>query len=296
MKRNTLALVGLLAVLVVVAYLVLQKPGEQSSSSANAGLLFQVDSLAVDRIGIKTRTGRVVLEKKGVEWFLQAPVSYRADQANVASAIHQIKALEGRGVVSSNPDKHSVFQVDSSGTSVSVHEKGAEKTSFVVGKSSSSFDETYLRIGNSKDVVLAEGSIGYAFNRPVKDWRDKTIFAAPRENIREVKFQYGDTTFVLTQDSVWMIGKDSTQAEAVSNLVSTLANVQTDDFYDSMLVRPPKTIAMISCGGSQLQFAFRKETGKYLVQSSTSPQWFVLEQWKANQLLKRKKDLVKPKK
>jgi hypothetical protein len=44
--------------------------------------------------------------------------------------------------------------------------------------------------------------------------------------------------------------------------------------------------------GAQLRFSFDKTMNKYDVQSSNSPQWFVLEPWKANPILKRKKEIV----
>ena len=68
MKRNTFILTGLFIALLVIAFLVLQKPGEQSASSASSGLMFKIDSLAVDMVEIKTPAFSLVLEKRGVDW------------------------------------------------------------------------------------------------------------------------------------------------------------------------------------------------------------------------------------
>ena len=295
MKRSTSILIAVLVVLILAAYLVMQKPGEQSASSGSSGLLAQIDSLAVDKIEVRAPDRTVVLEKKGTEWFVESPMHYRADQGNVASAIHQLKTLEGKGIVSNNPGKYSLFQVDSTGTLVKVYEHGAEKLSMIMGKATSTYTDTYVRVGNSTDVTVAGGVFGYVVSRPLKDWRDKTILTTPRELIKEVKFQYGDTTFVLAEkDSVWMIGRDSTQLPAVSSLLGSLASIQADDFVDSTIT--PKVTAQISFGGNQIRFAFKKETEKFFVQTGLSPQWYVIESWKATQLLKRKKDLIKAKK
>jgi hypothetical protein len=253
-----------------------------------------VDSLAVDRIEIKSPTARLLLEKKGVEWFVQEPVSYRADQSNVASLIHESKNLEVKSIVSNKPEKQSVFQVDSTGTLVKMSAHGSEQAAFIIGKSGSSFAETYARRTTSNDVALVGGASSYTFNRPIKDWRDRTILAIPQDRIKEVKFQYGDTTFVLAfEDSTWMVGKDSTQDWVVNTLLSSLSNFQADDFVDTLTSKPPKITAQISYGGAQLTFAYLKDGDKYLVQSSHSPQWFEVQTWRANQVLKHKKDLVK---
>lgn len=294
MTRNTYALLGVLAVLVIAAYFVMQKPGERSSSGESGEVLVSVDSLAVERIEIKSPTVSVDLQKKGVEWFVESPVSYKADQSNVATLIHSSKTLQVSTVVSNKPDKHSVFQVDSTGTLVRMFQNGAEKASFILGKSGSSYSEQYARRTASNDVALVNGASSYIFSRPVKDWRDRTIFSVPRERIKEIRYQYGDTTFVLAfKDSIWTIGKDSTQEGVVSSLLSSLSSVVTDDFVDTLTTRPTKPSAQISFAGTQLTFFYVKGSEKYLVQSSASPQWFEMQSWHANQLLMRKKDILK---
>lgn len=296
MKRKTYILMGIFVLLLIIAFLVMQKPGEQSASTSGAGHLLTLDSLAVDKIDIKSPPTDVVLEKKGVEWFVEKPIVYRADQSNVTSLIQQAKNFEVKGVVSNNPGKQSVYQVDSTGTEVTIYEQGKEKASFVVGKMGSSFAETYVRMKNSNDVVLVGGVFGYMFNRSVKDWRDKTIFSVPKESIREVKFQYGDTTFTLAfRDSAWMIGQDSTQDYAVNSLLTSLSNLRADDFLDSLSASTssPKIGVVISYGGGQVRFAEVKGERKYQVQSSASPQWYEMQSWNADQVFKRKKDLLK---
>jgi hypothetical protein len=294
MNKNTLVLLGILLVLVVVAVLVMQKPGERSVTAAAGERLFEIDSLAVDKIEVTSPTSSVVLEKKGVEWFLQQPLSYRADQNNVAQLIQQVKEMQMRSTVSSNPEKQNLFQVDSTGTQVRVYERGAEKAAFVLGKSGSAFNEVYLRKVNSNDVVLAGGAMSYVFNRAVKEWRDKTIAQVPKDNIKEVTYQYGDTLFTLAfKDSAWVIGKDSTQQWVVDNILSSLSNFQADDFIDTPPATIPKVTAVVTYAGVQLSFHYQKEGEKYLVRASTSPQWFEVSSWRANQVLKRKKEIVK---
>ncbi len=291
MKKNTYILIGLFGCLLIIAFLVLQKPGERSANSASTGLLFSIDSLLVDKIEVKTAVFSIVLEKRGTDWFVSKPIDYKADQSNVCRIIHEIKNIEVKSIVSNKPEKLSVFQVDQTGTQVTVCEKGVEKAAFVLGKMATSYTESYARKTNSNDVLLVEGASSYMFNRPVKDWRDKTIFAVPKESIKEVQYQYGDTTFnVAFNDSTWFVGKDKAQQSVVEGILSSLSNLQSDDFVDSTI--SPKVTAMVAYAGFQLRFSFNKTINKYYVQFSNSPQWFVMEQWKANQILKRKKEIV----
>ena len=102
MKRNTYALSGLFVVLLIIAFLVMQKPGERSATSASSGFLCMVDSLSIDKIEIKAPASSLVLEKRGVEWFVAKPVNYKADQAAVGHIIHQIKNLEIKNIKKAN--------------------------------------------------------------------------------------------------------------------------------------------------------------------------------------------------
>jgi hypothetical protein len=294
MSRSTVILLGVLVVLVLIGYLVMQKPGEKSSTGERGEKFVMLDSLSVDKIEITAQGSPVVLQKKGVEWFLERPVSYRADQSAVAGLLHDMNMLEIRSTVSGKPEKHSVFQVDSTGTLVKVYEKGSEKASFIVGKMGSTYTELYARQSSSNDVVAVSGGSPMTFNKAVKEWRDRTIAAPARDAIKEVRYQYGDTTFVLAfRDSAWMVGRDSTEEWAVNNLISSLSNVQADDFRDSSTSRLSKPTAQITYAGTQLTFFYVKEGDKYVVQSSSTPQLFEMQSWRANQILKRKKEIIK---
>jgi hypothetical protein len=291
MKKNTSILIAIFVMLLVAAFLVLQKPGEQSAASSSSGFLTTIDSVSVNKIEIKGPAVSLVMEKHGAEWFIVQPINYKANQAFIGQIIHQVKNIEIKSTVSSKPEKHSVFQVDQTGTEVAIFEKGNEKISFILGKMAASYTESYARKLHSNEVLLIEGASGSMLNRPVKEWRDKTIFTTPRETINEVHYQYGDTAFTLSlKDSVWYIGKDKAQQPVVESLLSSLSSFQADDFIDSTV--SPKIMATVMYSGVQLRFSWNKTAQKYTVQSSKSNQWFLVEPWKGNQILKRKKEIV----
>ncbi len=291
MKRNIYVLIGIFAVLMLIAFFVLQRPGEQSESSSGEGLLFNVDSASVDRIDIKSPSASLALEKQGTDWFITKPINYRANQSTIGQLIHQIKNYEISSVVSSKPEKHAVFQVDQSGTQVTLYEKGAEKAAFVLGKMAASYTESYLRKNNSSDVLVVDGAYSYFFNRPLKEWRDRTILSIPKEAIKNISYQYGDTVFNLVlSDSIWIAGKERVSNSKVDGILTSLSNLQADDFIDSAVT--PKITAVIKVADVQIRFSYIKKINKYYVQSSNSNQCYVMEQWRANQILKRKKDLI----
>ena len=295
MKRSTLILAVILAVLAAVAFLVMQQPGETSTTGRTGGMLVDYDSMAVDKLEIMTSGSTTTLEKQAGTWMLAAPLRYKADVSAVTAAVGQGRRMELTSLVSTNPEKQKLFLVDSTGTLVKVFEKGVERTAFRVGKPSSSFTETYVRREGTNEVHLADGILTSTFVRQPNDWRDKTIFALDEGQIASVKFRYGDTTFTLAlADSLWRIGGDSVAQPAVKSFVTSLSRFQTDEFIDSTVSAPPKLTAIVEVSGTQIRFYWNKEGSWYYVQTSQSPQWFKVQSWKAGQILKRKKDLLPP--
>ena len=61
MKRNFLYLIGLTVLLAIAAFLVMQKPGEQSLEQSAGEPLVKYDSSAVDKIEIRSKDGTITL-------------------------------------------------------------------------------------------------------------------------------------------------------------------------------------------------------------------------------------------
>ena len=293
MTKNTWILIGVLAALIAGAYFVMQRPGESSAPESSGAMLVDYDSAAVDRIEIRSPNGPAVIERQGGVWMVTAPVRYRADDGTVVSALSSGKRMELKGLVSSNPGKRSVFQVDSTGTMVRVFEHGAEKTVFWIGKPSPSYTETYVRREGSNDVYIASGLFSSNFSRRTSEWRDKTIFKTDQDAIAGVTLRFGDTSVVLArQDSVWKIGDDVAKTDIVKGFIGALANLQADDFIDTAVQEMPPLTLQIELGGVQLRLYKMKEGDRFYVQSSTTPQLFEVAGWRAAQIVKRKKDFL----
>ncbi len=293
MKRSSIILISVVAVLAIAVYFVSRQPGERSVSESTGEPLVKYDSASVDKIEIRSATGVVTLEKQGGKWMITSPIKYAADEAAVTSAVGKGKELNVNSLVSSNPVKQAIYAVDSTATLVQVFANNNPAAAFRVGKPSSSYTETYVRKEGSNDVYSVTGMLTATFAKGANDWRDKTIFKTDQTNIRSVKFQFGDTTFVLTKkDSLnWVIGNDSTVNSSVTTFIGALANVQADEFVDSTVSSLPKLTALLETQGVQLKI-YRRPDGRHYVQSSGSPQWFVIQEWKAGQLLKRKNDFL----
>jgi hypothetical protein len=290
MKQTTWILGAILVVLVAAAVIVLRQPGEQSTSGESIATLIDYDSTAVDKLEILSPTnGHIVLEKEGDVWNITHPMRYRAAEYLALRAVGTGRSIKLKSLISTNPEKQDVFAVDSAGMLVRFYEKGIEKGGVRVGKATPSFTETYVRLEGSNDVHIADGMLGSVYDRKVKDWRDKGIYRAPREAITDVKLQYGDTTIsIVLTDSLWTC--DGTPIGEPTSFLAALSKFETEEFVDTTIARLPKLTAVIDVNGTTLRFYFDKQSNKYYVQTSQSPQWFSIPLWKAKQVLKRKAD------
>ncbi len=291
MKRPLLMLAGVLSALLVVAYLVTLKPGETSVSVTEGERLADIDSGAVMKIEVATPGDEVVLERRGGEWFLSSPLEDKADAAAVGTAIQRASGMIVKGIVSTKPEKHSLFEVDSAGTRVTLTQEGKDPVTLIVGKGSTNFSETYVRRDGSDNVALVDGALTWVFSKPAKDWRSKFIVNIPRTSISSVTYAYGDTVFTLSMtDSLWTIDGEPADQPAVATLLTPLSTLQCDDFLDAPPVQRPSVT--ITYAGMTVSFRHDAAEKKYYVTRTGDDRSYVLQEWRANQILKRKKDLM----
>lgn len=294
MKRSTLILAGILVILIIAAFLVLQRPGERSVASDQGGTLVSYDSAKVDRIEVRTATGVTTLQRESSGWMLTSPLRAKGDESSIHQLLAKGKAIVLKAMVSDNPQKQSVFQVDSTGTLVTMFEGGNERVAFRVGKMGPSYTETYVRREGSNEVYLADGMLLYLFAKQPRDWRDKTILKVPQETIRNVRFQYGDTTFALAfRDSLWLLDGTPASESPVRSLLGGLANLNADDFVDTTIATPPPLTAVIDVDGTQIRFHKNTATNNYFVMTSLGPQVYEMQGWHADQVLRRRPEFVK---
>jgi hypothetical protein len=272
---------------------------ERTSSYSLSELNLKIDSSLVNKIEITKGETSVTIEHKGGNWNLTSPMHYPADEQSVLSLLSAANKFKVMSLISTNPAKQGLYQVDSlSGTQIKFYDRKGKTISLIVGKMSSSYMETYVRQLGSNDVYLAEGLNSWLINKEVREWRDKTIFKADIDNIKQVLFEYSKDNFSLSKlDSInWAVDNDSANNTNVSNLISALSNFRTEDFVDTTvsLSTPQLRLQVSSNGTTNLQFhPIPPDSTQYWISTSQSPQIFLVSKNFAQQFLKQKKDLKK---
>jgi hypothetical protein len=290
MTRSTKILIAALALLAVVAYLVLPSGKEREMSYKIADLHLSLDSASVVKVEIQKPKQSVTLEKVGGVWMLTSPKQYAADAGSVAQLIGSVTRLKAGSLISSNPDKQGMFEVDSSGTRLTLTDRAGKSVSLIIGKGGPSYTEVYFRLADSKDVYVGEGLEGWRINQDVKAWRNRKIFSVAADSIQELVLTDRGKSFTLRHDSTgWRFGKDTIAASIVSSVLSTLANLNASDFVDT-LYQPktqPFTLKVRTTEEATLNFyPIPPDTASYFVQTSRTPQSFILTKWTVKELMK----------
>ncbi len=292
MRRSVIIGIVAVVVLAVVAILVVRQPGERSTSVAGKEKLADLDSASIYKIHINSQFGEMELEKKNEGWYLTKPVNAPANENQVKLALRFCPNMKVLNVVSKNPDKHSIFLVDSTGARVKIYQKDKLKADFYVGKNGDGYQDNYVRLAGSDETVLVKGPLSYIFYSPVKRWRDNSILDIKPTDITSVKYQYENEQFsIARKDTSWYLDGKIIDKSEVERVLGSLAMLKSDSFaeIDSL----PKQSAVIDVNDVQLQFALNEEASSYLVSSSKSSELFIVNQPKADKILKKKEDFVK---
>ncbi|HEV8537458.1 MAG TPA: DUF4340 domain-containing protein [Bacteroidota bacterium] len=291
MNRSTWLLIGLLFVVGAIIFILNRSGDEERVTSDKAPeVTISIDSASVVKLEIQHPPRSITLENVGGKWTITSPARYQADPAAVTRLISGFSKFKVGSLVSSNPEKQRLFQVDSSGTQVLVTERSGKSTGLVLGKTGPSFSDVYFRLPASNDVYLGEGIDSWSINKELKEWRDKTILAQPSEAIQDLSFSSGGKQYDFHRDSTtWVSGGKTIETAEINPLLSTLSNLRADDFIDTSVnfSSLPVTIDVHATENVTLNlYPSTPDSSKYIVKSSTGSQLYVISKYTAQQLLK----------
>ncbi len=290
MNKSTVMLLTLLIVLGAIVLLVLPSDEERMVSDPHPPVSFSIDSASIVGISVERPGTTMTIEKVGGVWTITSGENHRADPAAVGQVIGGLSRFKTGSLISDNPAKQGLFQVDSTGSLVTLTDRDGGTTSIVIGKMGPSFSEVYFRMPGSSDVYLGSGITPWTLNKEARDWRDKTVFASPAEDLTGVKLVSEGRSKSFTRDSSgWKSGQEAVPTETINPILTTLAGIRADDFIDSAVDfgTRPSTVEISGTTNARLDFyRLRSDTNKYAVVSSETPQRFIVGKYIASRLFK----------
>jgi hypothetical protein len=182
-------------------------------------------------------------------------------------------------LISENPEKQSIFEVDTvKGLFVEVFDlSGKSKGSLLIGKTGTDWNSNYVRAVGSNDVYTVDGGIRNSLFTDIVRWRDKLMMTFDKATAKNITIAKGDSsTFTLTKaDSgkAWNIVspiQSVAKDDQVEGILSTLSRFNATDFQDSLLPdsvmgfsKPTLTITIgLASGSKKISVGAKRTDGK----------------------------------
>ncbi len=206
--RKTLIYIAILAVLAAGVYYLL--PGNNSSDTpfdpAEAGFTIK-DTASIGKIFLAASDGESILaERTDTGWVVNK--QYKALKSTVNMVLSTLVKQSALYPVTKNAYNNVIQTLSTHGIKVEIYDRSGKKMKvFYVGGVAVNNTGTNMLMDGAKQpyVVEAEGFVGYLTPRyatRLRDWRDRTIFDIPAEDIKSVSVQYAgkpEESFVVTR-------------------------------------------------------------------------------------------------
>jgi hypothetical protein len=231
---------------------------EDAGTTQSAAKLPKLDREKLDTLEITT-PGKptVTLVKTDGSWSLTQPVAAKADKDAVDSALAKLAELEAVGIAATKAENHAKLEIDDA-QAVHVVAKQADKTVADLYVGGLRSGNTMVREQGSALVVSAQGSFKYAFEKELKEWRDRTIVETDTDKLASVTFQNASGTlrFVRAGDgqaSTWtqapgdkpLVGFDGEKTKAV---ITSASHLHATDFAAPEITREAAGLAPAPMG------------------------------------------------
>ncbi len=201
LQKNRLAIgaVVLLLLLGVAVWQIRARQGEQEqiTTAEPEGDLPEIDKDEITSLEITTpgEEGHTVrLAKVDNTWRVVAPLDAPADEATVRTALEKLDELEVQRVAASNADNYERLEVDEAHAVRVIAKKGEEiVANLLIGAFGGG--STMVRVDGETEVLAVRGSIKFAFNKELKEWRDREIVDVATSDVRDVTVTNEHGTF-----------------------------------------------------------------------------------------------------
>jgi len=192
-----------------------------------------VTSLTLSREGQPT----VTLTREGTTWKVTEPLEAAADASAIRTALTRLSDLEVVRVAASRAENHERLGVDDAHALHVTAKQGEEAVlDLLVGSAGSG--STMVRLPGEDRVLALQGSLTYALDKPLKDWRERVILSFAPEAVSALRLASEEGTFAFTKaagEEAFAPTEDTPaierfDANRVRSLVTTIARLRASDF------------------------------------------------------------------
>jgi hypothetical protein len=237
----------------------------------------------------------VTLKKADGAWKMTAPIASDADKDAVETALGKLEEISVVSVAATKPENHERLEVtDAKGVHVVAKQGDKVLADLLIGAYLSG--NTMVREQGATNVATSKGSIKYAFDKEMKEWRDRSIVEVTADQVQQIAFtnKSGAWKFVK-EDNVW---KQAPGEKAIANfdpskvsgIVSSVASLRGNDFAADGVTAdaagvgatPNGTVALTTASDAGvsdvlLRIGNKEASGYYAVREGKDPIFVISE-------------------
>ncbi len=314
-KKEYLILFGVIAVLFVFLL-----SGRKNKMSYRVPDLERVNEENITKIEISSEGDTIILSGKDSRWTI-LPQEYMADSDKVSSMLDIIANLTLAELVAEKKD-YQRYELDEE-KRISVYAYSGDELvrSFDVGKVSSTYRHTFVKVGEDPRVYSARESFRSTFEVDSADLRDKTVMSFDLNEITGILIEQEDSVLHFSKtmmpaeaptpetaeepaiqpaegQEVWQT-EDGTKGSKtdLDSILRQLADLKCDSFIEDKtkddFTEPIYSVKITGGKGYSLKiYAKDEDEANYPAGSSENPQVVFRASWKAENIMKKADVLV----
>ncbi len=230
-SKKTFVLLGVLILLIGIILSIKWISQKTKSDKTKKSIFPKIKTERISSIVIHSSSNHVVMEKIADSWVVITSDSFPADTNEINKIIGNLNAMNTKTLISSNPAKRNIFQVDdSAGINVKVADRDTIVNVFI-GKNAADYNSVYFRTAYSDQVYLFEENIRWNFEKESTRWRDPTLLYFNKENLTNIKLSYADNSTVELEkqsDEKWKIlslQNYGVKQDVINTMLNTLSSL-----------------------------------------------------------------------
>lgn len=234
MKPTTIIILGALLVACLAAAIFTSdiftgpEPKKQTDDAAE---LFKPTLAKVTQLTVQGDSGKRSFRRQGDKWRIVEPIDAQADTFEVngiADAVKAIKAAEAKDVGDATTG------LDKPRWTVTLTDDAGVTHKLMVGRARPmKADQTYVRPDDSRKAFVAKLDLAAKLDKPLSDFRDKTVMDLSSDSIARVKIAGPESFELVKRNDKWeLIAPLAAPADSdsVRSLLSAVARVTATEF------------------------------------------------------------------
>ncbi|MGC4115899.1 MAG: DUF4340 domain-containing protein [Myxococcales bacterium] len=245
MTQKVRSLVSLLALAAVAAGVGLyayygvhvKQEAEKTEKEKKEKLFPDLDKTKLAQITVTAKGETTVLahSKSPESWNLLSPVSTLGDKGTIESLIDRLAQMKSKSVVEEKAADLKKYGLDKPSIKVVAKTEDGKEYVLRCGEENAFDSSVYVALGDSSDVIGAEGNFKYAVEKTPFDLRDKRIVTVEESEISglEVTTPNAERYQLTKQDGKWKLIAplvDRADDQAVTKILSALRNLRASKY------------------------------------------------------------------